>query len=127
MREILFRGKAIDGGKWLYGDYQSYAGTAQIWENTTDGEWNYLVQPETVGQYTGQTDKNAKKIFEADIVLVDGEYGVVGWDDEASRFMILVDGRIYAIALDRERGREVEVVGNIFDNPELLKGGDNND
>ena len=120
MREILFRGMRCDTREFVFGTPIFYSdGTVVICKEL---QRNENVFNSTVGQYTGLTDKNSTKIFEADIVLVDGEYGVVGWDDEASRFMILVDGRIYAIALDRERGREVEVVGNIYDNPELLKG-----
>ena len=77
MREILFRGKSIDSGAWVYGDLLRYAETAQIWYETDDGKWNCLVDPATVGQYTGMTDAHRKKIFEGDIVKFFGMRGEI--------------------------------------------------
>lgn len=75
MREILFRGKRTDNGEWVHGQY-AYLLNAR----TEDGEpikhmivdgtpFGQTVDPSTVGQYTGLTDKNGKKIFEGDIVV----------------------------------------------------------
>ena len=68
-REILFRGKT-KYGSWIIGDLLQYANTAQIWTQEEHGKCNYIVDPATVGQFTGLTDKNKipQKVFEGDIV-----------------------------------------------------------
>ncbi len=120
MREILFRGKSVPGGRWLYGDYMSYAGGAQIWTHDADGgTWNAIVDLTTVGQYTGLTDKNGKKIFDGDILKFD-DMGIypVWWDADYCTF-----GSCWFSDFDplhKYDSRKIEVIGNIHDNPELL-------
>ena len=134
MREILFRGKRIDSGEWvegsllkvtlngetvylIFGDNFSFDGT------DVKALSHALVDPDTVGQYTGLTDKNGKLIFEGDILryeyggVCSVEYGhfncscchgVFGWS-------ITQDGDIRDYKYHK-------VIGNIHDNPELLGG-----
>ena len=122
MREILFRGKRVDNGELVYGDFVSKKYILQGYRV----EFGYVVPyncfeviPETVGQYTGLTDKNGKKIFEGDIIEVgDGE--------NAQRVRVFFeDGQFvvshYALKLLRDRTLYSEVIGNIHDNPELME------
>ena len=66
MREILFRGKCVDGGEWAYGDL--YHRNDEVLINNYQQGFNLAVNPETVGQFTGWTDATGKKIFEGDII-----------------------------------------------------------
>ncbi len=122
MREILFRGKSINNGKWLYGDYTRYAGGVQIWTHDADGgTWNAIVDPQTVGQYTGLTDKDGVKIFEGDILKTEtGCCFAVEWDENNGRFLGFTFGRERRIVYV---GRETKakIICNIHDNPELLE------
>lgn len=145
MREILFRGKTKHGGEWVYGGVCCSAGNTIIVSfserilTTIEGK---RVLPETVGQYTGLTDKNGKKIFEGDIVRIAYWFG---WDDEQEKVVpeeeyiskiYSIDGCPFCVDLIHCDGdmtpiawldwsyddAEIEVVGNIHDNPELLEG-----
>lgn len=116
MREVLFRGKSVNSGRWLYGDLTFYAGGAQIWEQTEDGKWNYIVNPDTVGQYTGLTDKNGIKIFEGDIVRSGNSLWEIAYLLHYARFAARRPGVVFSV-FAYEQG---EVVGNIHDDPELL-------
>ena len=148
MREILFRGKRIDNGVWVEGDLiQLHDGRMYIVNNVhgacIDDKGNFInteepfvcaVDPATVGQYTGLTDRNGKKIFEGDIVLFEDECpsnyeyhdctemrcGAIEYGDNCfyitNRIAVTMEDLIYDGKLD------VEVIGNIHDNPEFLKG-----
>lgn len=127
MREILFRGKAADSGEWKYGDLTFYAGGAQIWETTDDGKWNLIVEPSTVGQFTGLLDHNGTRIYEGDIVAnynpEESRAEAVGvpvvWHDAG---FCLEYPTLYHI-LEREDCEYLAVIGNVYDNPELSIGG----
>ena len=122
MREILFRGKRIDNGEWVYGDLvQSPAHcVVQIYEQDLCGD-NFAVDPSTIGQYTGLT-ANGKKIFEGDIVSGFFNHekivGYIFFGSDAS-FFIQRDG-LFGIGLNNASDW-LEVIGNIHDNPELLE------
>lgn len=120
MREILFRGKRITDGKWIT-DRPTYI-------KRDDDTWLaddcVIVRaiPETVGQYTGLTDKNGTKIFEGDVVNIlteNNEIGIVKYDEGG--FEVEADGFVIDFK-QNINGTDVEVIGNIYDNPELLKG-----
>ena len=126
MREILFRGKAKYGnGRWVYGSYLPKSETICT-ETLKDHSTLYadiFVIPETVGQFTGLTDKNGTKIFEGDIVrlyLRDyTEVCLIKWSDISARFGVISnDGGFCGI----DNTDEFEVIGNIHDNPKLPKG-----
>ena len=137
MRDYLFRGKRIDNGEWVKGYYIKATrhwhehGIHEEWiavDTIQNGGWcnvrsKYAVIPETVGQYTGLTDKNGKKIFEGDIL--DGLCGlhIVYFDDSFACFdwknAIGKQGESFSGFAD-----DYEVIGNIHDNPEILKGGE---
>lgn len=76
-----------------------------------------LCHADTVGQFIGQVDKNKRKIFEGDIVEYVGEFGRVEYDEETSRYIISFD--TWCTDFDHVYGYELEIVGNIHDNPDL--------
>ena len=120
MREILFRGKKIDGGEWIKGFYaENGHGSSNI---QPKGKFlACLVKPETVGQFTGLTDKNGNKIFEGDILESDSERFVVDWDDEFSGFYLTdVNPRHQGVAMYANVADDGYIIGNVHDNPEML-------
>lgn len=152
-REILFRGKRVDNGEWVEGGFHSRYGKAYIIGISKSFRIDGCeVAPETVGQFTGLTDKNGKRIFEGDIlkvqtrVYIEEDNPVFGKmkaqsEEKKTRYWVVEWGNQtcggaswYFYGKDRRFNRraskstlwnsEAEVVGNIHDNPELLKGGE---
>lgn len=139
MREILFRGKAINrnegchrteyqNGEWVYGlvtrlyDEQFKNLPAEM--TNTNGISGIEIDYKTIGQYTGMHDKNGTKIFEGDIIdfsnRSDGDgYGVVKYDAYETEFGFEYDN-IYRSLGRNFYPENIEVVGNVYDNPELV-------
>jgi uncharacterized phage protein (TIGR01671 family) len=142
MREILFRGKRKDNGKWIQGDYQHFHIDNDTYVYI--GRWGEemrSVKPETVGQFIELTDKNGTKIFEGDVIRFHkfrdepDWVGVISYD----QCQYVVTGKmplayhkpkngegfyshfeVAVIGIDKAR---ITVIGNIHDNPELLEVG----
>lgn len=135
MREILYRGKRVDNGEWTYGFYFEHSIDGQKksyikYQTFDEGFVTNEVVAETIGQYTGLTDKNGNKIFEGDIVLFEDESptnyeyhdctemrcGEIKFGDGAfyitNRIAVEMEDLLYCGELD------CEVIGNIHDNPE---------
>lgn len=123
-REILFRGKRVDNCDWVYGDLHAvYFKNHDVIMISPSEDEVYKVIPETVGQYTGLTDKNGKKIFEGDILLnTYSEYlkaiTEVVWYDGG---WAIKEGNFEPDAFHIDTARVSKVVGNIHDNPEQLE------
>ena len=153
MREILFRGKRMDNGEWVEGT-NFYVARNEV-ESFIE---NDRIDLETLGQYTGLTGKNGKKIFEGDVVVIDHTIKTYDWEEIPETYK---PRRSYSLVYDEEkdhltykRNYAVEwkkkdarwilrngsdqhnltdifsffhngiIIGNIHDNPELLKGGE---
>ena len=143
MREILFRGKRCDNGEWVQG---YYIRAEHHWHNhgihkdwitlgaSANGGWfalhnKYAVKSETVGQFTGLTDKNGKKVFENDIIVIcyetDGEEFTetkrVHYNKKECCWYPMRWEECCEYCDHYTEVKSIEVIGNIHDNPELLE------
>lgn len=134
-RQILFRGKRVDNDEWVYGDLihrQVWSTQLTIIRVSDDGFDHYEefeVKPETVSQFTGLVDKYGKKIFEGDIIKTrefgkDSGYGVNFNDFDV--FEVIYSSASFKLNNARRmfylsKGQRIEVIGNIYDNKELLR------
>lgn len=114
MREILFRGRSPITGQWIYGDLFQHGEQAFIMADNRNTE----VSSETVGQFTGLTDRNGVKIFEGDIVEYEGKRYSINYLTHYARFSAVKPNTVFCV-FAYQRG---EVIGNIYDNPELIGG-----
>lgn len=141
-REILFRGKRINNGEWVEGYYMKHINRTLLPINDSVEEkdveyiifhdafsdWNMPrgiegthIDPATIGQYTGMTDKNGKKIFEGDIVDTYNYSTLmeIRWNEKAAAFEFWRYDTWYGQV---HTFNPIKVLGNVFDNPELLEG-----
>lgn len=142
MREILFRGKRVDNGEWIEGWYGKKSfGAWPLRDAITpcvDAGNGYLhyeeTIPETVGQYTGLTDRHSNRIFEGDICRFkewsEGKMCWVGEIQYAHQQFIISGGANeecevpFVLQLSRFIPECLEIIGNIHDNPEMIGGAD---
>ena len=150
MREIKFRGKSTTSGKWVHGMLTTLKNLETEMQNMiiiinggvfNEGsaspffmEWDYI-HKDTVGQFTGLKDKSGKVIYEGDIISVNGKYPkLIKYIDEWASYCL---ANLTDLGCDlktrhwqqvspcwwTDYKREIKVIGNVYDNPELLKGG----
>ena len=124
MREILFRAKTKANKEWVYGHFAKQYDVPQIYT----GNGHECIYEDTLCQYTGLTDKNGVKIFEGDIVKcvsrLDYANMIVIFEDGEFRMVKCEDYKTYTTGNGYFSVRcfHKEVIGNIYDNPELIGG-----
>lgn len=140
MREIKFRGKSDTD--WVYGHLLK----VDDWNQAEHEHFDYFIQTDvmeqeeynmyyitdnnTIGQYTGLHDKNGKEVYEGDIVrILGGEYeqGFYEWDETVQIKDLIYDGFNLMMTISQIGNQAIEVIGNIYDNPELLERSSNGD
>lgn len=152
MREIKFRGKSTTSGKWVHGMLTTLKDLGAEKQDMiiikkegvfNEGsaspffmEWDYI-HKDTVGQFTGLKDKSRKEIYEGDIISVNGKYPkLIRYIDKWASYCL---ANLTDLDCDLKTSywqqvspcwwtdykREIKVIGNVYDNPELLKGGSN--
>ncbi|BES63072.1 YopX family protein [Dysgonomonas capnocytophagoides] len=127
MRQIKFRGKRNDQSEWVFGDLiEENGGDAYIVQANIIQWKQFEVDPDTVSQFTGLTDKNGKEIYEGDIIEDKNGIGVIMWFQTSwgvASYAHGYNGVKSYTAVDSfycDEVKEWAVIGNIFDNPELL-------
>ena len=139
-REIKFRGKSIMNntyGDWLHSSGIKYGDDVELMycDEETSEEWNYI-DKETLGQYTGLHDKNGKEIYEGDIVLYEDwemayegggndsfiNKGIVEYCEDNCCYNVTERQTVDITDVLYKDNEDLEVIGNIYDNPELLGG-----
>lgn len=124
-REIKFRGKRLDNGEWVYGDFRSEENCIAVpcyIRHFGIGYDVYPVDPDTVGQYTGLKDKNGREIYEGDIVCLGDakrRIGVIARSDTKPGFALEVNDTVFDLYYRNQH--RYEVIGNLHDNSELIK------
>lgn len=145
MRDILFRGKRTDNGEWVYGSlidsgnheqvmiYPHYDGASTMGVRQLVYHSSVSVEHDTVGEWTGLTDKNNRMVFEGDVVLCDGMKSVVKFGDRNCGCCHDVYGFVFDTGTYLDCGciaykdsdkcyfLSGEVIGNIYDNPDLIE------
>ena len=125
MRKIKSRGKRLDNGVWVEGSLlQDDYGVCMIVEFVDHHEQWHEVDPDTVGEYTGMKDKNTREVYEGDVLTDKFEsVGVIEWQNGC--FVVnFGDVDVFQISDCFDDSYQMWVIGNIHDNPEMLKGGE---
>lgn len=132
MREIKFRGKRLDNGEWLYGSLVILNGRYFIFDDANRHE----VDPATVGEFTGLKDRNGKEVYEGDIIRFSNPYLIISQGKQSFGMVKYYDAlagfALYNSSEDKfpmecdwlKIDGSTKVFGNIHDNPEFLKGGE---
>lgn len=133
MREIKFRGMTLSG-KWVYGllahseGLKNQVKKGYYISNKAGSPFAYDIRPETIGQYTGEHDKNGKEIFSGDILKGLYYFRGTGWYDEGegeyfiNSEVVFKKGKYTCQGFDLDIiVNDVEVIGNIHENPELIE------
>lgn len=129
MRQIKFRGKMLDGGRWIYGSLLTWPDgeTYILYDKdfaTTGTMSKDPVRPETVGQFTGLTDDHGKEIYEGDVIRLFGVFRtpcVVVKFIRDGFFSERPNGNLCPLGKELMIGGPNNIIGNIHDNPELIE------
>ena len=137
MRNIKFRGKRIDNGEWVHGylvlDFGENDAPRIIIDRQYSSGANYIanaprVAHDSVGQYTGLHDKNGVEIYEGDIIqgflsYTQEDRAFIEYEEENMGFVTVpAFDEMYGRDFEIQDSEDIEVIGNVFDNPELLEG-----